>query len=124
MGGRALHNGHYSINLQFGGEVQRTLVLDSDGIAYYTNDAASNGDRIEFDVTGIDDDYPLPAAVFVDTHRTISASYSATMTPSSNPTSTSTSIETPTSTSSGDVSRRISWASWIPCGIMVLWVLW
>ena len=72
-----LRNGHYSINLNLQGDVERMLVLDSDGEEYYTG-SGGEASTVEFDIDGIDPDYPLPAALFVDTQKAVNLSYSAT----------------------------------------------
>jgi len=110
-----LKNGHYSINAQFTGEVQGISILDSDGEAYYTADATSNGDQIEFDIDGIDDDDPLPAALFVDADRPVSVSYSATATPSA-----ATASPSATTGSGSRLERRLSWVVGIPVVYQVI----
>lgn len=90
---RDLKNGHYSLDVQLGGDAQDTLVLDNDGETYYVSEGTSDGENIEFDVIGLDD-HPHPAALFVDSPRALHLSYLGTVTPSSTSASTSTSTGT------------------------------
>ncbi|RJE24362.1 hypothetical protein PHISCL_03310 [Aspergillus sclerotialis] len=98
-----LRNGHYSINLSLQGDVERTMVLDSDGEEYYTS-SGGEASTIEFDINGLDPDYPLPAALFVDTQKAVNLSYSATATsasPSASATPSGSGPVVPTVTVSG-----------------------
>ena len=66
-----LRNGHYSIDLSLQGDVQRVMVLDSDGEEYYASTDGGKGSSIEFDIDGVDPGNPLPAGLFVDTQKAV-----------------------------------------------------
>ncbi|OCK98530.1 uncharacterized protein K441DRAFT_542647 [Cenococcum geophilum 1.58] len=77
-----LQNGHYHVDTQFQGDILSISVIDSDGDTYFTSEGVSDGRSIDFDVSEVDDDDPMPAALIIDTTRQVNVSYRATVTPS------------------------------------------
>ena len=124
-----LRNGHYSIDLSLQGDVQRVMVLDSDGEEYYTSTDGGEGSSIEFDIDGVDPGNPLPAGLFGDTQKAVNLSYSATAkgaSPSGNATSTSTPSESgpeaPSATGNGScrLSVRSGWVMLVSGVVMLI----
>ena len=75
-----LRNGHYNVEVRFEGSIEGISVIDSEGDTYFTF-GPTNQRSVGFDVNDIDDE-PLPAALIIDTTRTVNVSFKATITPS------------------------------------------
>lgn len=120
-----LRNGHYRMEVSFGGSATGISIIDSDGYAYYSSGNETlpqNGQKsIDFNVSEIADDYPSPAGLIIDTGTSMSVSYSATAT-------LSTSAGAPTSTKPPKTSGAYpvtvsSWPVYLAVAGGSMWIL-
>jgi hypothetical protein len=106
-----LRNGHYSMDVNFDAEVQGIQVLDRDGEELYAVEAVSNRHSVDFAISGVDDEDPVPAGLFLDVQKAIDVSYSATATPTSADSATES-----------DIASRVGRMS-LGLGIPIAWMM-